>query len=146
MRRSLFVFASFFAVNAFALAPRTFVSTSGNDVNPCSRPAPCRSFAAAIAVTSPAGEVIALDSGGYGPVTINIAVTLVSPAGVYAAITAQAGQAITVDAGSNIVTLRGLTLNSLSGGKAKKAASPFRAFCENIIFSPYGSPLGLPIP
>jgi hypothetical protein len=77
---------------------------------------PCRNFAAAIAQTAAGGEVIALDSGGYGPVTIGSSISLISPPGVYAGITAFSGNAITINAGaSDVVTLRGLTLNGLGG-------------------------------
>ena len=58
--------------DAHALAQRTFVSTSGNDANTganCSLVAPCRSFASAMSVTATDGEIVVLDSGGYGPVT-----------------------------------------------------------------------------
>jgi hypothetical protein len=55
---------------AAATIQRTFVSTSGSDANPCTATAPCRNFAAALALTSPGGEVVAVTSGGYGPVTI----------------------------------------------------------------------------
>src|SRR5438874_11521405 len=100
-----------------ALAQRTFVSAAtGNDANPCTRTAPCRNFAAAIAQTASGGEVIVLDSGGYGTVTINQAVSLVAPPGVYAGISVFSGTGITVNAGpSDVVTLRGLTLTGLGG-------------------------------
>src|SRR6266571_7551654 len=72
---------------AAALAQRTFVSAaSGNDANPCTRTAPCRNFQAAIAQTASGGEVIVLDSGGYGTVTINQSVSLIAPPGIYAGI------------------------------------------------------------
>jgi hypothetical protein len=96
---------------------RTFVSAAtGNDANPCSRTAPCRNFAAAIAQTAQNGEVIALDSGGYGPVTINQSIALIAPQGVYAGITAFSGNnAIEINAATtDTVILRGLTLNSLN--------------------------------
>jgi hypothetical protein len=98
-------------------AQRTFVSANhGNDANPCTVTLPCRNFAAAIAQTAAGGEVIVLDSGGYGPVTIGSSIALIAPAGVYAGITAFGGSAITVNAGaSDVVTLRGLTLNGLGG-------------------------------
>lgn len=96
---------------------RTFVSTSGNDsntANNCSRTQPCRSFAAAISRANQNGEVVVLDSGGYGPVTISRSVTISAPAGVYAGLTAFSGAGVTVSAGENdTVTLRGLTLNGL---------------------------------
>lgn len=103
--------------HAQSTAQRTFVSTSGNDANTaslCSRTAPCRGFSAAISVVTAGGEVVALDSGGYGAVTITKSVQLVAPTGVYAAITATLGNAITINVGTfDTVVLRGLTLNGL---------------------------------
>src|SRR5947209_5584215 len=98
-------------------AQRSFVSAHhGNDANPCTVTLPCRNCAAAIAPTAAGGEVIALDSGGYGPVTIGSSISLIAPPGVYAGITAFSGDAITINAGaSDVVTLRGLTLNGLGG-------------------------------
>src|SRR5882672_9726045 len=103
--------AMFCAARLFA-AQRTFVSAAnGNDANSCSRPLPCRSFAAAIPFTDPEGEVIVLDSGGYGAVTINQSVSLISPSGVHAGITASSGNAVTVNAGDSAhVVLRNLSL------------------------------------
>lgn len=92
---------------------RTFVASYGVDSNPCSRTAPCRNFAAAIAETNPEGEVVALDSSGYGPVIIGQSVTIVAPFGVHAAIAPTSGAAVAINAGSfDTVTLRGLYLNS----------------------------------
>src|SRR5512133_3487665 len=71
---------------AAALAQRTFVASNGQDTNPCSITLPCRSFATAIGKTSANGEVIVLDSAGYGAVTITQSVTIAAPAGVYAGI------------------------------------------------------------
>lgn len=96
--------------------PRTFVSAKkGSDAANCSRTSPCRTFGRAIAVTTPGGEVVVLDSGGYGAVTISQAVSLEAPEGIYAGITASTGDAITVAAGVNdVVVLRGLTLTGTS--------------------------------
>ena len=55
---------------ARAQAPRTWVSGVGDDVNPCSRTAPCKTFAGAISKTATFGEINCLDSGGFGAVTI----------------------------------------------------------------------------
>jgi len=97
-------------------ASRTFVASSGLDANPCSRSSPCRSFAAALAVTDPDGEVVVLDSAGYGPVTIGQSVSLTTPAGVYAGVTATAGDAVTVTiASTDRVILTGLTISGLGG-------------------------------
>src|ERR1700687_4751298 len=97
----------------FGLANRVFVSArSGNNANSCDNIAtPCPTFAGAVTQLNPDGEVIVLDSGGYGPVTITQGVTIEAPAGVTAFIHPPSGDAITVNAGSATVTLRGLTLN-----------------------------------
>lgn len=94
-------------------AQRTFVSGGGVDGNPCTITLPCRSFAAAITQTSAGGEVIVLDSAGYGPVTVTQAVSIIAPPGVYAGITAPSlGVGVTVSAGAgDAVTIRGLTFS-----------------------------------
>ena len=61
---------------ASAQASRTWVSGVGDDANPCSRTAPCKTFAGAISKTSVGGEIDALDPGGFGAVTITKAITL----------------------------------------------------------------------
>ena len=58
------------ATVAQAQATRTWVSGVGDDVNPCSRTAPCKTFAGAISKTAKDGEISVLDPGGYGAVTI----------------------------------------------------------------------------
>src|SRR6187200_1921215 len=61
---------------ASAQATRTWVSGVGDDVNPCSRTAPCKTFAGAISKTARGGEINCLDPGGYGAVTITKSITL----------------------------------------------------------------------
>src|SRR5881227_4468779 len=68
----MFSFASF----AQAQATRTWVSGVGDDVNPCSRTAPCKTFAGAISKTFINGEIDCLDEGGFGVVTITKSITL----------------------------------------------------------------------
>src|SRR6185436_18448015 len=88
---------------------RTAVSVTGNDVNDCSVATPCRNFARAISQTNAGGEVIALDSGGYGPFTVDRSVTVQAAPGVYAGVTATSGSAIVVGIGpGGKVVLRGL--------------------------------------
>jgi hypothetical protein len=111
------ILAGGLAGEAMATAQRTFVASTGNDANPCSLASPCRGFAAAIAQTSPNGEVIVLDSAGYGPATITQPVSIIAPPGIYGGISVTAGGAgMTVNAGSGKVTLRGLTINNITGG------------------------------
>ena len=100
-------------------AQRSFVSANhGNDANPCTVTLPCRNFAAAIAQTVAGGEVIALDSGGYGPVTIGNSISLISPPGVYAGITAFSGDAITINAGASDVVFDSFIQRHAAGIKA----------------------------
>lgn len=61
---------------AWSQATRTWVSGVGDDVNPCSRTAPCKTFAGAISKTARGGEINALDAGGFGAVTITKSITL----------------------------------------------------------------------
>src|SRR5215472_11351460 len=104
------------STDAYALSNRTFVSGSGSDTNPCSLGAPCRSFAGALAQTSPGGEIAVLDTAGYGAVTIGQAVSIVNEEGVEAGITATSGDAISINAGaSDVVNLRGLTIVGAGG-------------------------------
>ena len=100
---------------AFAAVQRTFVSSTGSDAQGCSLTQPCRSFAAAITQTLAGGEVIVLDSAGYGPVTVNKAVSIIAPAGIYAGISVFSGDGISVNAPGAIVVLRGLSVNGLGG-------------------------------
>jgi Right handed beta helix region len=101
------------ATPALALANRVFVSArSGNNANACDNVnTPCQTLAGAVVQLNPDGEAIVLDSGGYGAVTITQGVTIEAPAGVTAFIHPASGDAITVNAVSATVTLRGLVLN-----------------------------------
>ena len=103
------------AGNAHATAQRTFVSASGSDAAACSLGAPCRSFAAAIAQTNAGGEVIVLDSAGYGPVTVTKSVSLIAPPGIYAGITVFSGDGVTIATPGLKVHLRGLAINGQGG-------------------------------
>ncbi len=96
-------------------AQRTFVSTSGNDANACSLVSPCRGFAKAITVTDTGGEIVVLDSGGYGTVAITKSVSIAAPAGVYAGVSVISGDGITINGSGINVFLRGLTINGQGG-------------------------------
>ena len=104
-----FAIAALAAVSLPALAgvQRTFVASNGADTNPCSLTQPCRAFAAALLQTNPGGEIIVLDSAGYGPVVIDKAVSIIAPAGIYAGVTATSGNGIVVNAPGAAVVLRG---------------------------------------
>src|SRR5206468_3164555 len=70
--------AAAFATQANAQATRTWVSGVGDDANPCSRTAPCKTFAGAISKTAGGGEINVLDPGGFGGVTIGKSLTISS--------------------------------------------------------------------
>jgi hypothetical protein len=93
---------------------RTFVASFGLDTNNGLPATPCRTFAAALALTNPGGEIIMLDSAGYGPVAINKSVSLIAAPGIYGGISVSAGNGLDITAG--VVILRGLTINGLGGG------------------------------
>src|SRR5215472_15085253 len=81
-----FVVLTGLGTGAMGQVQRTFVSVSGSDGNTCTRTAPCRTLAQAISQTNAGGEVVVLDSAGYGSVTISKSITVTAPAGVYAGI------------------------------------------------------------
>lgn len=117
MKRSVLVVSLFaLAVPAMALNNRSAVSVNGLDSNPCTPASPCRSFTAAIAQTNASGEIIALDSAGYGPFTISNSMTVGGAPGVHAALTVTGSVGITIAAGSSdSVTIRNLTLIGAGG-------------------------------
>jgi hypothetical protein len=98
-----------------APAQRTFVKSTGVDNPACSLVAPCRSFAAAMLQTLTGGEVIVLDSAGYGTVTIAQSVSIIAPPGVYAGISVSSGDGITVNGAGVVVVLQGLSINGIGG-------------------------------
>jgi len=105
--------------NSAIAVQRTFVASYGLSANTafnCSLAKPCRAFSEAIGVTSADGEVVVLDSAGYGPVTITQGVSIIAPAGIYAGVTVGTGDGITINAPGAVVRLRGLSINGQVGG------------------------------
>jgi hypothetical protein len=104
---------------AQAQASRTWVSGVGDDANPCSRTAPCKTFAGAISKTAPGGEIDALDPAGYGAVTITKAITIDGGGGQVASVLVSGTNGIVVQAGAtDVVTLRNLRINGINGTAA----------------------------
>jgi Right handed beta helix region len=101
---------------AHAQATRTWVSGIGDDVNPCSRTAPCKTFAGAISKTAAGGEISVLDPGGFGAVTITKSITI-NGTGQLSGITASLVNGITVNAlSTDKVILRNLAINGVGNG------------------------------
>ncbi|MEO8676636.1 MAG: hypothetical protein ABI569_13745 [Casimicrobiaceae bacterium] len=121
---------------ALAATQRAFVASNGNDANAplnCNLLNPCRSFGTAIGTVNPGGEVIVLDSAGYGPVTISQAVSIVAPPGVYAGVTVFSGPGIAVNAPGAKVTLRGLTINALGGTTGVQLQAAATLYLDGLI-------------
>jgi hypothetical protein len=101
---------------AHAQATRTWVSGVGDDVNPCSRTAPCKTFAGAISKTAAGGEISVLDPGGFGTVTITKALTI-NGDGTLAGILSALTTGVIVNAGVNDrVILRNISINGGANG------------------------------
>ncbi|HEY2290326.1 MAG TPA: hypothetical protein VGM86_06440 [Thermoanaerobaculia bacterium] len=108
----LFAFSSL----AQAQATRTWVSGVGDDANPCSRTAPCKTFAGAISKTAAGGEINVLDPGGFGAVTITKSITI-SSEGFEAGVLVSGTNGIIINAlSTDVVVLRGLDIEGLGTG------------------------------
>src|SRR5947209_6766681 len=108
----------FGTVMMHAQASRTWVSGVGDDANPCSRTAPCKTFAGAISKTAAGGEIDALDPAGYGAVTITKAITIDGGGGQVASVLVSGTNGIVVQANSStdVVILRNLRINGIGTG------------------------------
>ena len=105
-----------FSTIAHAQATRTWVSGVGDDVNPCSRTAPCKTFAGAISKTAACGEISALDPAGFGAVTITKGITI-NGTGTLAGILSALVTGVIVNAGVNdTVILRDISINGACSG------------------------------
>ena len=118
------------STGAGAAVQRTFVASYGSDTGPCSLSAPCRGFQAAIDAVGPGGEVVALDSAGYGAMEIHKSVSVIVPLGVHAGLSPSSGipipgypgqyTVVLIDvASTDVVVLRGLVIahqGNVTGG------------------------------
>src|SRR5207237_8336657 len=118
---AIFMFA--FASISQAQATRTWVSGVGDDVNPCSRTAPCKTFAGAISKTATGGEIDCLDPGGFGAVTITKSITIDGTTGAgFGSILAAGFNGVIVNVTTNpstaVVILRNLYINGTRNGSS----------------------------
>ena len=108
------IFLTLLAMPANAQATRTWISGVGDDANPCSRTAPCKTWAGAISQTAAGGEIDALDPGGFGGLTITKAITIDGGGGQVASTLVAGTAGITVAAGaSDVVIIRNIRFNGL---------------------------------
>jgi hypothetical protein len=123
MAFAIMAFTLMISSSAQAQATRTWVSGVGDDVNPCSRTAPCKTFAGAISKTAVGGEIDALDPGGFGTVTITKSITIDGTDGAgFGSILAAGTNGVNVNDSASatpntaIVTLRNLSINGATTG------------------------------
>jgi parallel beta helix pectate lyase-like protein len=138
-RFSVFAFSILLSVPAVA-AQRTFVSSKGLDTNACSLVAPCRSFAQALTVTDANGEIIVIDSAGYGSVTIDRSVSLIAAPGIYAGVSVFPGtNGVDIATPLVKVVLRGLAINGQGGNIGINFTNGAELHIENCVVSNMGS-------
>jgi hypothetical protein len=119
---------------ASAQATRTWVSGVGDDINPCSRTAPCKTFAGAISKTAAGGEIDCLDSGGFGGVTITKSITIDCSGTIAGALFAGATTGISVNGTDIVVTLRNIQLNGAGTGQVGiRFVNGKRLILENVV-------------
>ena len=104
------------ATAAQAQATRTWVSGVGDDANPCSRTAPCKTFAGAISKTATGGFIDVLDPGGFGVVTITKSITIDGSGGPLAGISAPGVNGIIINNAAAVVHIRNLSIESPGAG------------------------------
>ena len=109
-RLAVLACAVLFSASVSAQATRTWVSGVGDDANPCSRTAPCKTFAGAISKTATGGTINVLDPGGYGAVSIGKAITI-DGRGQHASILASGTNGVLINAAAGaVVVLRNLSI------------------------------------
>jgi len=126
---------------ANAQATRTWVSGVGDDANPCSRTAPCKTFAGAISKTAADGEISVLDPGGFGAITITKSITIQGTHGSgYGSISAALSTGIIVNNASANVRLRSLDVNGMGNGiDGIRIVAAARVYIEDCVFSGFSN-------
>lgn len=120
-----------FTVVASAQATRTWTSGVGDDANPCSRTAPCKTFAGTISKTAANGEINVLDPGGFGGVTITKSITI-DGGSFISGVLVSSGQGVIINAANAQVTLRNLTIDGLtSASNGIRILNAGAVFIEN---------------
>jgi hypothetical protein len=125
---------------AYAQATRTWVSGVGDDANPCSRTAPCKTFAGAISKTAAGGEISVLDPGGFGGVTITKSITI-NGEGTLAGILVGAGTTgvIVNAAATDVVTLRNISIHGVGAANGIRFLAGLTLIVDNVDISGIGT-------
>lgn len=134
---------TFLPATAALAQTRTWVSGVGDDVNPCSRTAPCKTFAGAISKTADKGEINCLDSAGYGALTITKNITIDCP-GVMAGVLTSNTNGFTINAAGIVVTLRNLTFDDVGTtlGSAIRIVAAAEVTIDNVTIENFAGTTG----
>lgn len=118
---------------ASAQATRTWVSGVGDDANPCSRTAPCKTFAGAISKTAADGEINCIDPGGFGAVTITKSI-VIDCGGTFGSVLNSFTNGIVVAAlATDRVILRNLSIDGAGNGlNGIRVLSAAKVHIENV--------------
>jgi hypothetical protein len=150
MSRLPVVFASVavgLAATAATATPRAFVASYGNDANTvtnCGPTTPCRTFATAMTVADDGGQIIVLDSAGYGALTIAKSISVVAPDGIYAGLTvASGGTVVTIATAGIDVVLKGLTITGQGAGYGIQMTDGSSLHVERTTIAKFSSGTGL---
>ena len=139
---SLFVASATVSSQAQAVQRAHVSALVGLDSNTsfnCDVAHPCRFFQAAMTVVDPGGEVVVLDSGGYGAVTITQSISLIAPNGVYAGISVfPGGDGVTIATPGVNVVLRGLTINGQGGNNGINMTAGNKLTVEQCVIANLG--------
>lgn len=124
-----------FASAAHAQATRTWVSGTGDDVNPCSLTAPCKTYAGAISKTARGGIISTLDNGGFGAVTITKSITIEGTSTNASLLTSGGSSAILINITDPADTQKAVVLRNLQliGGGASIAGNAIRVIAANSV-------------
>jgi|KBSSwiStaDraftv2_1062776.scaffolds.fasta_scaffold319330_1 hypothetical protein len=135
-----------YAAPSHAQAARTWVSGTGDDSFPCSRTQPCLTFGAALALTTAGGEINVLDPGGFGGnLIINKSVSIYNDGAGEAGILVSSGNGIVINAGpTDVVNLRGLTLNGQGTGLGIHVLAAGRVNIQNCVIQQFGTGVNVP--
>ena len=119
-------------------AQRAFVSSTGNDANApsgCTPALPCRSFQAAHGAVDAGGEIVALDTAGFGTVTITKSVSILGNPGTIPSISVASGVGVTINTAGVRVTLRNLNINGVGGTQGINMEEGAALTVENCVVS-----------
>lgn len=142
---ALFAGAFGFSAPASAQATRTWISGVGDDANPCSRTAPCRSFSGAITKTAAGGELNCLDAGAFGPATISKSISIICD-DVYAGTDNGSGTSFTIGnmAPEDVVSISGVDFSSAQGsGFGIQFHGAGTLIVKNSLFGRYNGGFGI---